>query len=127
MYFHWSWFIKGFPYYQCVDAIIIIMTSNLLFPDIFVPPDQVIDTVDLYFLRNRQRRLSLRFLAWFVLQENIQTDTHDSIEDALSALRLYKAYQDFESRDIFDDKLEELYREGKKHVSLLVCLCVVLF
>jgi len=83
--------------------------------NIFVPPDQVIDTVDLYFLRNRQRRLSLRFLAWFVLQENIQTDTHDSIEDALSALRLYKAYQDFESRDIFDDKLEELYREGKKY------------
>ncbi|CCM05048.1 uncharacterized protein FIBRA_07250 [Fibroporia radiculosa] len=83
--------------------------------NIFVPPDQVIDTVDLYFLRNRQRRLSLRFLAWFVLEENIQTDTHDSIEDALSALRLYKAYLEFEAHDVFDQKLEELYREGKKH------------
>lgn len=84
--------------------------------DIFVPPEQVIDTVDLYFLSNRQRRLSLRFLAWFVLGENIQTDTHDSIEDALSALRLYKAYQASESAGTFDEKLDELYREGKRYV-----------
>jgi hypothetical protein len=87
------------------------------FTDIHVPPDQVIDTVDLYFLRERQRRLSLRFLSWFVLYENIQTDTHDSIEDARSALKLYKAYQDFEERGVFDEKLDELYREGRKHVS----------
>ncbi|KAN0075425.1 Ubiquitin carboxyl-terminal hydrolase domain containing protein [Tylopilus felleus] len=84
--------------------------------NIFVPPEQVIDTVDLYFLRNRQRRLSLRFLSWFILGENIQTETHDSIEDARSALRLYKAYHEFEERGVFDDKLEELYRAGKQHV-----------
>ncbi|OCH89095.1 PAB-dependent poly-A-specific ribonuclease subunit PAN2 [Obba rivulosa] len=83
--------------------------------NIFVPPEQVIDTVDLYFLKNRQRRLSLRFLAWFVLKQNIQTDTHDSIEDALSALRLYKAYHEFEAEGIFDQKLEELYREGRQY------------
>ncbi|KAI9568994.1 PAB-dependent poly-A-specific ribonuclease subunit PAN2 [Boletus coccyginus] len=83
--------------------------------NIFVPPDQVIDTVDLYFLRNRQRRLSLRFLSWFVLGENIQTDTHDSIEDARSALRLYKAYYEFEEQGIFDEKLDECYRAGKQH------------
>ncbi|KAH0830330.1 ubiquitin carboxyl-terminal hydrolase-domain-containing protein [Lanmaoa asiatica] len=83
--------------------------------NIFVPPDQVIDTVDLYFLRNRQRRISLRFLSWFVLGENIQTETHDSIEDARSALRLYKAYHEFEERGVFDAKLEELYRAGKQH------------
>ena len=51
-----------------------------------------------------------------MLGENIQTDTHDSIEDALSALRLYKAYQASESAGTFDEKLEELYREGKKYV-----------
>lgn len=90
-----------------------------LVPDIFVPPEQVIDTVDLYFIRSRQRRLSLRFLAWFVLKENIQTDTHDSIEDALSALRLYKTYIDLEAEGKFDEKLEELYREGKQYVSVL--------
>ncbi|KAH7889997.1 PAB-dependent poly-A-specific ribonuclease subunit PAN2 [Phlebopus sp. FC_14] len=83
--------------------------------NIFVPPDQVIDTVDLYFLRKRQRRLSLRFLSWFVLGENIQTDTHDSIEDARSALRLYKAYHEFEAQGVFDEKLEELYREGRQY------------
>ncbi|KAG6379196.1 ubiquitin carboxyl-terminal hydrolase-domain-containing protein [Boletus reticuloceps] len=67
--------------------------------NIFVPPDQVIDTVDLYFLRNRQRRLSLRFLSWM----------------RAPALRLYKAYHEFEERGVFDDKLEELYRAGKQH------------
>jgi len=77
----------------------------------------VIDTVDLYFLRERQRRLSLRFLSWFVLHQNIQTDTHDSIEDARSALMLYTAYQDFEDQGILDEKLDELYREGRKQVG----------
>uniref|UniRef100_A0A0W0F3U7 PAN2-PAN3 deadenylation complex catalytic subunit PAN2 n=1 Tax=Moniliophthora roreri TaxID=221103 RepID=A0A0W0F3U7_MONRR len=83
--------------------------------NIFVPPDQVIDTVDLYFLKARQRRLSLRFLSWFVLGENIQTDTHDSIEDARSALKLYKTYQEFEEQGIFDQKLEEVYKEGRQY------------
>ncbi|KAI6007843.1 ubiquitin carboxyl-terminal hydrolase-domain-containing protein [Pisolithus marmoratus] len=73
--------------------------------NIFVPPEQVIDTVDLYFISSRQRRLSLRYLAWYILGENIQTDTHDSIEDANSALRLYKAYQDMEEQGVFDEKL----------------------
>ncbi len=84
--------------------------------DIYVPPEQVYDTVDLYFLKERQRRLSLRFLSWFVLHENIQTDTHDSIEDARSALMLYKAYEDLEEQGIVDEKLDELYREGRKYV-----------
>lgn len=85
--------------------------------DIFVPPEQVIDTVDLYFIKSRQRRLSLRFLAWIILNENIQTDTHDSIEDALSALRLYKEYYKFEAAGTFDQKLEELYKAGKQYVG----------
>ena len=94
--------------------------------DIFVPPEQVIDTVDLYFLRARQRRLSLRFLSWFVLHEHIQTDTHDSIEDAHSALNLYKAYNELEKQGLFDQKLEELYAEGRLYVRytlLSFCGC----
>ncbi|KAF5372867.1 hypothetical protein D9758_001617 [Tetrapyrgos nigripes] len=83
--------------------------------NIFVPPEQVIDTVDLYYLKGRQRRLSLRFLSWFVLNEHIQTDTHDSIEDARSALNLYKAYHEFEEQGVFDQKLEELYKEGRQY------------
>jgi DNA polymerase III epsilon subunit-like protein len=81
--------------------------------NIYVPPEQVIDTVDLYFLKSRQRRLSLRFLSWFILGEHIQTDTHDSIEDARSALRLYNAYHEFEEQGIFDQKLDDIYREGR--------------
>lgn len=91
--------------------------------DIFVPPEQVIDTVDLYYLENRSRRLSLRFLTWFVLGENIQTDTHDSIEDALSALKLYKIHLQLEAEGTFDKKLDELYREGRQYVCLSYDAC----
>lgn len=55
-----------------------------------------------------------------MLKVNIQTDTHDSIEDALSALRLYKAYHEFETEGTFDQKLEELYKDGKQYVSVLL-------
>lgn len=82
-----------------------------------MPPEQVIDTVDLYFLKSRQRRLSLRFLSWFVLHEHIQTDAHDSVEDARSALKLYKAYNSFREAGTFDEKLDELYAEGRLYVS----------
>jgi PAB-dependent poly(A)-specific ribonuclease subunit 2 len=93
--------------------------------DIFVPRDQVIDTVDLYFLPERQRRLSLRFLTWFILKEDIQQDTHDSVEDAVSALRLYNAYEDFEERGVVEEKLGEAYRVGKQNVCCLNC-CIYL-
>lgn len=86
-----------------------------------MPPEQVIDTVDLYFVKSRQRRLSLRFLAWFILKKHIQTDTHDSIEDARSALDLYHAYQELEEQGVFDAKLEEVYKEGRQYVSGDLC------
>ncbi|KAG8932918.1 poly(A)-specific ribonuclease [Tulasnella sp. 418] len=82
--------------------------------NLFVPPEQVIDTVDLYFIRERQRRISLRFLSWYLLKETIQIDTHDSIEDARAALLLYQKYQQFEEEGQFDAILEEIYREGRK-------------
>ena len=86
--------------------------------DIFVPPEQVIDTVDLYFIRARQRRLSLRFLSWYLFREVIQTETHDSIEDARCALKLFKKYNEFEEQGIFDQKLEEIYKEGRAYVRI---------
>ncbi|KAG6878679.1 hypothetical protein C0993_011494 [Termitomyces sp. T159_Od127] len=93
--------------------------------NIYVPPEQVIDTVDLYFLKPRQRRLSLRFLSWAVLHEHIQTDVHDSIEDARSALKLHKAYNDFKEAGTFDEKLDELYTQGRLYVNPVFCYIVI--
>jgi len=60
----------------------------------------------------------LRFLSWFVLHQYIQTETHDSIEDARSALGLFKAFQDLEDQGKFDEKLDELYKEGRQFVKI---------
>ena len=52
--------------------------------NVVVPPEQIIDTVNLFYLEG-SRRISLRFLAWHVLgvqMSNRLADTHDSIEDA---------------------------------------------
>lgn len=88
--------------------------------DLFVPPDQVIDTVDLYHIRSRGRKIGLRFLSWYILKEQIQIDTHDSIEDARAALLLYEKYREYEEEGKFDEVLEEIYREGRTLVSLIV-------
>eukprot|EP01135_Chromosphaera_perkinsii_P008462 Nk52_evm30s1360 gene=Nk52_evmTU30s1360 len=83
-------------------------TINLL-----VPPSQVVDTVELFYLE-RQRRISLKFLAWFFLGIDIQTGNHDSIEDSHSALMLYKKYREFKENDCVEAKIREVYDAGRK-------------
>jgi PAB-dependent poly(A)-specific ribonuclease subunit 2 len=101
--------------------------------NIYVPPEQVIDTVDLFQSSSHPRKLSLRFLAWFLLKEDIQgphanesaqadgsaptgnSEGHDSIEDALAALRLYRIYLDFKRDNRLEDVLEDLYEAGRVH------------
>lgn len=87
--------------------------------DIFVPADRVLDTVDIYFIQERQRRLSLRFLSYLVLKEEIQIDTHDSIEDARAALLLYQTAEEKKKSDptALNDLIQWVYSEGKKLVS----------
>lgn len=80
--------------------------------NIHVPRAQVIDTSDLFFIKERLRKLSLQFLAHTILKEDIQLHTHDSIEDARTALRLYRKYQEYAEAGILDTMLQEIYAKG---------------
>lgn len=80
--------------------------------NIQVPQAQIIDTIDLFYQKNYRRKLSLKFLAWYLLKEGIQVDTHDSIEDARIALKLYRKYLEFEDAGITKKMLNEIYRAG---------------
>ncbi|KAI0844665.1 PAB-dependent poly(A)-specific ribonuclease subunit PAN2 [Daldinia vernicosa] len=80
--------------------------------NIHVPKAQVIDTSDLFFIKERLRKLSLQFLAHTLLKEDIQLSTHDSIEDARTALKLYRKYQEFSEAGVLDTMLQEIYAKG---------------
>ncbi|KAL1837826.1 hypothetical protein VTJ49DRAFT_3373 [Mycothermus thermophilus] len=81
--------------------------------NIYVPPAQVIDTIQVFYLKSRLRKLSLAFLAWYLLKEDIQLETHDSIEDARTALKLYRKYLEFEDAGILEAMLEDIYKAGR--------------
>jgi len=83
-------------------------TANL-----FVPPEQIRDTVELWRLPN-QRKISLRFLASYLLKMEIQDDIHDSIEDARTALLLYRHYEEVKAKgpQCLQSTLNDLYAFG---------------
>ncbi|GAA6005194.1 hypothetical protein JCM11491_002615 [Sporobolomyces phaffii] len=90
------------------------LNKDLRIINIYIPPSQIIDTVNIYHLAARQRKLSLRFLAYAVLHSAIQADTHDSIEDARTALQLYEEHNRLEAEGSWEDTLEEVYAQGKQ-------------
>ena len=57
--------------------------------------------------------VSLKFLAWYFLDQKIQGVTHDSIEDAVTALKLYRKYLELKSDDRLIEALNGLYEKGK--------------
>uniref|UniRef100_A0A8C6WUL9 PAN2-PAN3 deadenylation complex catalytic subunit PAN2 n=1 Tax=Neogobius melanostomus TaxID=47308 RepID=A0A8C6WUL9_9GOBI len=84
--------------------------------NLFVLKDQVVDTVHLFHLP-RKRMISLRFLAWYFLDLSIQGETHDSIEDARTALQLYRKYLELSHGGGSDDVrkiLKGLYEKGRQ-------------
>ncbi|KAF2717991.1 hypothetical protein K431DRAFT_333256 [Polychaeton citri CBS 116435] len=93
------------------------LSSDFRTINIFVPEAQVIDTQELFSLGSRGRRkLSLRFLAWLLLKEDIQQnidDGHDSIEDARTALKLWRKFLEYTDAGILETKIDELWYKGK--------------
>lgn len=85
-------------------------TANL-----FVPPLQIRDTVELWRLP-AQRKISLRFLASYLLNMTIQDEVHDSIEDAKTALALYKHYISVAAKgpEVLSSTLNALYAYGAR-------------
>ena len=92
------------------------LQKDLRVANIQIPKSQIIDTADLFFIAARKRRLSLAFLAWFLLKEEIQQqpEGHDSIEDALTALRLWRKYEEFKDAGVVEQILEDIYKEGRR-------------
>lgn len=82
--------------------------------NIVVPQNQIIDTVELFHLK-RHRMLSLRFLASYLLGLDIQSSTHDSIEDARTALQIYEVYHQLVKEGILGQRLKEMYKWGNQH------------
>ena len=90
--------------------------------NIQVPKSQTTDTQYLYLVPGKNRRFSLRYLAWAVFKEYIQeesseesiSDGHDSIEDARMALRLWRKYLEYEDAGIVEQMVDEIYRRGTK-------------
>lgn len=88
--------------------------------NIHIPPTQVIDTVNLFYLPSQRRKLSLRFLAWYLLKEDIQGgggEGHDSVEDARTAVRLWRKWEEL-GRDRGnkgrEKVVEDVYRVGRR-------------
>ncbi|KYF46195.1 exonuclease, partial [Toxoplasma gondii ARI] len=79
--------------------------------NLFVPSSQIIDTVELFRLPGR-RLLSLKFLAAHLLDLRIQQTTHDSVEDARSALLLYRRYNELRRNGTLEQCIQHLYRIG---------------
>lgn len=88
--------------------------KDFLEANMHVPKEQIIDTADLFLQRDNPRRLKLAMLAELLLREEVQTGNHDSIEDARTALRVWRKYQEFEDAGIVEHIVNKAYRDARK-------------
>jgi PAB-dependent poly(A)-specific ribonuclease subunit 2 len=87
------------------------LTMDFRTINICVPKEQVRDTA--VFFHKGQRILSLRFLAYILLNTKVQLGNHDSIEDAHTALMIYKRYLELQASGEFEDVLDQIFIEGQ--------------
>ena len=88
------------------------LSKDFLEINMHVPKEQIVDTVALFRQRENKRRLRLALLAEILLREEVQTGNHDSIEDARTALRLWRKWQEFEDAGIVEQMVNQTYREA---------------
>ena len=53
-------------------------------------------------------------MAWYLLKEDIQLGTHDSIEDARTALRLYGKFEEYRDAAVLETILLDIYKTGRE-------------
>ncbi|XP_065317257.1 PAN2-PAN3 deadenylation complex catalytic subunit PAN2-like isoform X2 [Gordionus sp. m RMFG-2023] len=90
------------------------VTKDFQIINITVPQTQIIDTAILFSLP-KKRSISLKFLVWYYFGKIIQQETHDSVEDAVCTLKLYKLYLELTeklSAEKFAQNLKDLYQKG---------------
>ncbi len=58
--------------------------------------------------------MSLRFLAHYVLKQDIQGETHDSVEDARVALQLYDHHKMCKADGTLNRTINRLYEYGNR-------------
>ena len=82
--------------------------------NLVVPKTQVRDTADLFYLPEFKRKLSLKFLAYVLLKEKVQTGNHDSVEDAYTALMLFQKHEELTRTGDLETVLYQVYMEGQQ-------------
>ncbi len=90
------------------------MDKDLEIINMFIPPYQLIDTVNI-FRKENSRKISLRFLANYLLGRDMQQDTHDSVEDAKIAYEIYLTALRLMSQGRFNQVLDDIYEYGRKN------------
>jgi hypothetical protein len=81
--------------------------------NLFVPAGNIIDTVELFHIPG-QRFLSLKYLASKLLNKSIQGgDVHCSIEDARTAMDLYRVYLKLVEEGRLEATVKSLYDTGR--------------
>ena len=80
--------------------------------NLYLPSGSLVDTVQLFHIPG-QRFLSLKFLANRLLDKSIQGEVHCSIEDARTAMDLYRKFLRLKTEGTLEATIKILYESGR--------------